>query len=905
MTFSACRSSWICASVLLASVAAHAQESLRVRPGDREQVTSAPRQVVATAFRVQNVSSAAMEIEARVVLPARWQLVTPPLPYTLAPRESTLQLVSFTIPEDERAGDYVVSYEARDRLHPAISDAYALQVHVSAAPGVQVAIVGAPDFAVAGDRLAATAVFRNSGNLAMTVKFTASGRNLGVVPARGELHLEPAQLARVDLELDVDRVRTRAAARLVVSATLSDAVGETQAQAPIQVAPRASALDAMRTLDSRVETRWVARDSPAGRSSGWQAVIAGGGILDEERRDLLRYHFQGPDLRQGGTYGAAEESWVRYDAPNFSAGAGDLVYGLTPLTEPGRMGRGSQVEYRGDRWGATAYGMRDVFGDGGADQWGAGSHLRLGDATTLGLQFLDRTGTNAPGQVWSLGARSEWSPALNFDVEAAQSSAQGVHGGALRFALHDNRRPVQFYALGWGADPEFSGPLRDKLYLSTGFDYPNLPGWGARGYYRLQNWNLLPPELADPDLRARVAQSDLMQAAPAESETSLGTSHALAGGRATLDLVYRERSGSLSATPVNLQSASWRAGFDRAWQRVSLFCTVERGQAQDLVRMQRFNTASEMVSASLRVGRSQAFSAWWLRDENTRLDPRAPSQESMGLSASMDAGAGFQLRVDAQRSESAYGRAAIYDLSLAYQSAGGGRLQFAARRLEGRFARTDLMLNYSLPFALPVIRKPGFSALRGRVYDAETSAGLGNVVLRLDGMTTATRRGGEFLFPAVARGAHRIVIDRTPGVDQVPASPAALKVEVGDVDPPPVLIGVVRAAAIVVRVSMQPDEPGAARGAAGVLVVFRMGDTEFRRLSDAEGKARLGSIPPGSWTITVSRDTLPAGYRLAGDSITIGLTPGATASTELQLVRQHREMRMLAPLAVRRAGSGS
>ena len=679
MTFSACRSSWICASVLLAGASAHAQESLRVRPGDREQLSSSPRQVVATAFRVQNVSSAAMEIEAHVVLPSRWQLVTPPLPYTLAPGEATLQLVSFTIPEDERAGDYAVSYEAHDRLHPAITAAYALQVHVSAAPHVQVGIVGAPDFAIAGDRLSATAVFRNTGNVAVTVKFTASGRNLGVVPDRGELRLEPAQAARVELALDVDRVRTRAAGRLVVSAALSDAAGETQAQAPIQVAPRASALDAMRTLDSRVETRWVARDAPGGRGSGWQAVIAGGGILDEERRDLLRYHLQGPDLRQSGSYGAAEEYWVRYDAPHFSAGAGDLVYGLTPLTEPGRMGRGSQLEYRGERWGATAYGMRDVFGEGGADQWGAGSHLRLGDATTLGLQFLDRTGTNAPGQVWSLGARSEWSPALNFDVEAAHSAANGAHGDALRFALHDNRRPVQFYALGWSADPEFSGPLRDKLYLSAGFDYPNLPGWGARGYYRVQNWNLLPPELVDPDLRARLAQSDFMQTAPAESETSLGTSHALAGGRATLDVVYRDRSGSLSATPVDLQSASWRAGFNRAWQRVALFCTVERGRAEDLVRVQRFDTASELVSGSLRVGRAQTFSAWWLRDENTRLDPRAPSQESMGLSASLDAGGGFQLRADAQRSESAYGRAAIYDLSLAYQSTGGGRLQFAAQ----------------------------------------------------------------------------------------------------------------------------------------------------------------------------------------------------------------------------------
>jgi hypothetical protein len=172
-------------------------------------------------------------------------------------------------------------------------------------------------------------------------------------------------------------------------------------------------------------------------------------------------------------------------------------------------------------------------------------------------------------------------------------------------------------------------------------------------------------------------------------------------------------------------------------------------------------------------------------------------------------------------------------------------------------------------------------------------------------MTAATSRRGEFRFPAVSRGAHRIVIDRTPGVDQVPASAAPLEVEVADTDPQPVLIGLVRAATLVVSVAMQPDGAGPAIAAPGVLVVFRVAGAEFRRLSDAAGKVRLGSIPPGSWSIGVSPDTLPPGYRLEGDALTLDLAPGATASAQLQLTRQHREMRMQAPLAVRRAGAGS
>jgi hypothetical protein len=907
MTFSACRSNWICASVLFALSAAAssvAQDSaLRVRPADRELIASEPRQVVATTFTLTNDSRTPMEVESRVELPEHWQPVTPPLPFTLAPGETALKLVSFTIPEDTRGGDYTVRYEARDRQQPAISDSYSLQVRVTALTRLHVVVLDLPDFAISGEVVDGAVLLRNAGNARVAVNFKVDGRFIsGVTPKQGQVLLEPGETRRVELAIAVRNVRERKAGRITFIATAEDASVNAVTSGAIQIVPRASAFDALRTLDSRLETRFVARAAAAGLSSGFQPSISGAGILHEDRNDLLRFHFRGPDRRASGSFGAAEEYWVRYENERFATGAGDLNYGLTPLLEPGRLGRGAFLGFQGDRWGASAYGMRDTFGTGDADQFGAGSHLRITPDTKLGLNFLSRNAADGRGGIWSLRAHSAGTDSLNLDLELGQSIDGGTRGGALRFALRDDRYAVRYYALGWSADTQFLGPLRDKLYLSTGFDYPNPKGWGLRGYYRMQDWNLTPLEEIDPDLRSRRAQFDRMNPAPTDRQASLGVSHAIGtGANATLDVVFRDRVGSASATqPVDRDSRSWRAGVNRAWRNLSLVYSMERGVARDAHADQRFETSAQTLSGTLRVGRSQTYGVYWMRDDNSNLDERDPRRVSSGLTASYAGGGGLSLNLNAQRTQSHFGRSDMYDLALIRQAERGARFTLSARRLEGRFARTDFMLSYSVPFAMPVMRRSDVATLRGRVFDAETSGGLKNVVLRLDGAVVATNANGEFEFPAVSAGAHQIQVEHgTMDVNQVPASAAPLAVTVTGRDSPPVMIAMVRSVVISVLVTLHPDGGESARGAAGVLVSFFNGETVHRRLTDANGRARLGGIAPGTWAVSLADDTLPAGFRPASGGIQVDPAPGESVTAEIPLTPERRAMRMLAPLAVR------
>jgi hypothetical protein len=152
----------------------------------------------------------------------------------------------------------------------------------------------------------------------------------------------------------------------------------------------------------------------------------------------------------------------------------------------------------------------------------------------------------------------------------------------------------------------------------------------------------------------------------------------------------------------------------------------------------------------------------------------------------------------------------------------------------------------------------------------------------------------------VSRGAHQIVLEHgSTDVSQVPASAAPLTVNVAGRDAPPVMIAMVRSAAIGVLVSLHPEGGEPAHAAAGVLIGFRSAETTIRRLSDATGRVHLGGLAPGRWTVSVAQDTVPAGFRSAGGDVDVNLAPGESVSAEIPLTPVRRAIRMLPPVAIR------
>ena len=99
--------------------------------------------------------------------------------------------------------------------------------------------------------------------------------------------------------------------------------------------------------------------------------------------------------------------------------------------------------------------------------------------------------------------------------------------------------------------------------------------------------------------------------------------------------------------------------------------------------------------------------------------------------------------------------------------------------------------------------------------------------------------------------------------------------------------------AVTIAVVVKPHAPN-------LLVVFRSGETVLRRLTDADGRVRLGGLAPGKWIVNVAEETLPTGYAAAGGDLELEVAAGESVAADIPLTPVKRNIRMLAPMGVAR-----
>lgn len=887
-------------------------DSLQVRPADRELITQQPRQIATVAFTVRNGTGRHIEAEPLLALPSGWRVVTPELPFSLAAGETVVRLVSFMIPETARAGEYPVSYTVQDRLLPVTRDAYAVRVNVLAEPKLQVLALESAGFAIAGESYRAAFLVRNTGNAPIAARFNIrSIYGSEPQPRAGEVTLDAGESKTLEFDVATAAVRRRADEHLTLTVDVPDTGLRSSASSVTQVVPRISSAQAYRTLASEVDLSLIARDADGRRTNGWQVGLSGSGALDDENTRHLGVRLRGPDIRDEGAFGYTDDYALSYWDATTTANVGDDIYGLSLLTDPGHYGRGAGVGYDNDGLGLSMYRAKDRF-TADREQTGFNAHSQVTSATRLDLNLLDKRGGTLPAALRSFGSRTQWTQGVNTAFEIGHSDADGERGRAWRGELYGSSHALRYQIFGWRAEPEYRGYLRDEEYLSASFDYP-LNSWGLHGYYRVQDRNL---------------DEDATRPMPQEQQINFGVDRRFATAtRATLDYYVRSYADEYVRQPIDIENRSARLGLNQSFKDFSVLYSLERGRTESRIGAAPFDTTLHVLSAFWRASLVQNYGVYAMRDDNAFAKEPQGRQTTFGLQASYDFESTL-LSFDAQRNyevndeydlrydytDSHYDRRikrrSTFNMMLRHELRNGDRISLLARRIAGRQPQTDVLLTYTLPFDLPLFRKPNVATVRGRLYDAENGAGVRNVVLNLDGLTAVTDPRGDFEFPAVTAGNYRLSMDRSNvEVNKVPLGNLPLNVAIAAREARQIDVALVRSVSISVKVGLHADngdgiagvgmsKSTAVRGLQNVLVTLQNGEHVYRRLTDADGQARLAGLPPGDWTASIAADAIPQGYGIASRELVLQIPPGASAAAEFPLTPIARSLKMLPPLKV-------
>jgi hypothetical protein len=269
----------------------------------------------------------------------------------------------------------------------------------------------------------------------------------------------------------------------------------------------------------------------------------------------------------------------------------------------------------------------------------------------------------------------------------------------------------------------------------------------------------------------------------------------------------------------------------------------------------------------------------------------------------------------------------VFDLALDYQFLNASRISAYGRHtLYGNNAdqedETAFIINYTIPFGMPVGQKKSVGMLEGHVLDQETGQPISDVILRLNGVNAVTNATGKFTFPALKPGAFYLDIDSASiGLGLVPLQKTPLKIDIVGGKTKPVEIGITKSAHLKGRIirydfagkdSLQKgfrinkdknkatgeadkDKLVEGQGLKNALLELKSKLETWRVLSDRKGRFRFSDLRPGQWTLNVYADNLPEYHYLEKNSVEVDLMPGDGKELLIRVLPKIRTIRMMDP----------
>jgi hypothetical protein len=919
---------------LASPVALAAGTGLSVQSTGPRVLSVDPREVVTLVVRVTNQTDATHQLEGRLTLPRDWRAITPEFPFELASGATATRLVSLLVPENTPAGEYRVGYQVSGREQPNIRDGLTLAVRVRPVFKLQVDVLHIPSLAIAGEPYQAQFQISNYSNAALAIGFAANSRHDSAIePPAGQLTLAPGESRPLELTIQPPALAEPVRDEISLTATAGGSGLSDTAKRSVEVLPRVTGEErpyySMKTFFTRrVGGRLGAEEAGGGAQLEWR----GDGPIDEDGERFLSFLVRGPSLEGETIFGQRDEFYLDYRGRSFDLALGDRSFGLSPLTESGRSGRGLGLGWRGERWQAAVHFMRDRFSDDQAHQAGLLIGHQWRPDWWVGLSLLDKEDEDGRHQVAGLRQRIGLRPGLDLDLELAGSRGDLGTGVAVGADLVGLTAPWRYRLSLLYADEAFAGAYQDQQRAYLDVDYsPDDRPWGLNAFYHWDKYGFGYAYDPDPDeARERELEldpeRDLAWRGSASEQHELGVGvdwRTERGGRYSVELRHRERTGLSGASDFEDRERSVRLGYGRSFDALDLSfnASVDLGRLEDRTTGERVATQGYRASLSWRPSSRASLNAYAYHDNDALTSEAQEDRLTFGLGGTLAVSEQTDLSLNLQGQHDDDQDRFVADGLLRHRRHNGHLLELRARHETGERAETNLMLSYTVPIDLPVTRRASVTTLHGRLFDQETDAGLANVVVRMGRLVAITDARGFYMFPSVKRDIYRVeVAGGSLPVGMIPLVEMPMEVNLHLDDDPVMKIPFIQGATIegvvqlyepdssllpsqtFVRVGQAPpsaNELKPSQGLRGVLVEVRCGDEVYRRLTNGNGEFRFAGLTPGTWTVKMLTDALPENATVDETEYRVEVAPKAEETLEFRVEKKIRRMRMLAPLSVK------
>jgi hypothetical protein len=894
------------------------QRGVQVRLSGQELFETEPKKVLTTTFQVTNTSDEELEFISDVKLPEGWKLIIPSFPFRLAPNATEIRLVSFFIPQTALAGKYEITYLVRSNRYPAISDLVRIYVVVLSVTKLQAKLLQTPEQVIAGDDYEARFSVINESNIENIVIIKInSGQDLPYTVEPERLKLAPGESKTVTVVVKTDKKIKRGFKhhlKLTVQA-LEDEKMIGQARSTVDIIPRITGeVDRFHRIPAKITFRTVGQRAEE-KKTRFQGEFSGIGPLDEEGDKQIEFFFRGPDtLEDSSMFGQRDRYFAGYRSKSLDLLLGDYYYSLSHLTEQTLDGMGVEGNLRIGDFGLRAYHTKTRWLDPEEKETGIHFDYLLRDKYRIGINLFGNKSDIEDAQIASLQGNLEPLENTNIEFEWAYGRQDKEHDNAYWLNLYGSRSWVTYVMEYIYAEPDFPGYYQDKEYISGNFFFPIKKPFTLNVTLRQEKDNL--------DMDRSAESADLRRFG------QLGLNYAFKTGTTlSIESRYRTSEDRLPDPDFDYRELTFRGQLGQSFQKLFFNVSAELGKTKDRLKDQTSDVGIYEGTAYFMPTHNQTYGGYVRYSRHG--DPENEDRITMntGLTSSFQIGkkARFNLKIeryDCMGTDS--GDRHIVDLGLSYlffdkinMSARGRHTLYSSN--SDQEDETAFIVDFTIPFGLPVGRKKSVGMLEGYLCDQETGQAIPNAILRLSGVPAVTDSDGEFTFPALKPGTFYLDIDSASiGLERIPVQKTPMEVDIEGGKETSIEIGITKSADLSGKVlvyrfakkdtrqkyavredkdSRVPEDTEKelveGYGLANVLLEFKSESETWRVLTDRKGRFSFDGVRPGQWTLTVYADNLPQYHYLEKNTFEIELAPGEKKEMEIRVLPRKRTIQII------------
>ncbi len=214
-----------------------------------------------------------------------------------------------------------------------------MEVNIARVVQLDLKVLQAPRFCVAGTTFATTVIVANLGNSADFVRFNCkSSHNFPIRLDSAIINLAPKETRQVQIFITPDEKSSKTNHTLEIDArSRQDSTIKIRISSVVEIIPGSTKVEEeylMFPVSLRV--REVGQD---GKFAA-QGEVYGYGSLSEDKSDKLEFLFRGPETQTVSTLGQRDEYRITYSKDSIELFLGDQNYALSTLTEAGRYATG-------------------------------------------------------------------------------------------------------------------------------------------------------------------------------------------------------------------------------------------------------------------------------------------------------------------------------------------------------------------------------------------------------------------------------------------------------------------------------------------------------------------------------------------------------------------------------------